>query len=88
VKIKQQEKYHGSKINQLLQRYSIAQIEFEKILGFKKAILITTQIKRDVVGNELLGNCSIPQLENVLKKLRSSYSQYRDLIKNKGDEAI
>jgi len=62
------------KINELLKRYAIAQIEFEKIVGFKKAIQITTQIKRNVVGNEFLSNCSEPQLKNVLKQLRNSYA--------------
>ena len=75
MKTKQQEKYLGSKIDELLKRYAIAQVEFEKIVGFKKAIEITVQIKRSVVGNELLSNCSEPQLKNVLKQLRSSYQR-------------
>ena len=46
MKPRQQEKYLGSKIDELLKRYAIAQVEFEKIVGFKKAIQITTYIKR------------------------------------------
>ncbi len=42
MKTKQQEKYHGSKINELLKRYAIAQIEFEKIVGFEKAEFYVT----------------------------------------------
>ena len=74
MKTKQQEKYLGSKIDELIKRYAIAQVEFEKIVGFKKAIDMTVQIKRSIVGNELLSNCSEPQLKNVLKQLRSSYA--------------
>ena len=74
MKTRQQEMYLGSKIDELLKRYAIAQVEFEKIVGFKKAIQITTYIKRKIVGNELLSNCSEPQLKNVLKQLRSSYA--------------
>jgi len=74
VKIKQQEKYRGSKINELLERYAIAQVEFEKIVGFEKAIDMTVQIKRSIVGDKLLSSCSEPQLKNVLNKLRGLYA--------------
>jgi hypothetical protein len=74
VKTKQQEKYHGSKINELLERYAIAQVEFEKIVGFEKAIEMTVQIKRSIVGDKLLSSCSEPRLKNVLNKLRSLYA--------------
>ena len=84
MKTKQQEKYLGSKIDELSKRYAIAQVEFEKIIGFKKAIEITIQIKRSVVGKELLSNCSEPQLKNVLKQLRSSYQKLLKERNNNG----
>jgi len=74
VKTKQQVKYRGSKINELLKRYAIAQVEFEKIVGFEKAIEMTIKVKQKVVGYKLLSDCSEPQLKNVLRKLRSLYA--------------
>tara|TARA_R110000824_G_scaffold71882_2_gene183845 strand:+ start:1422 stop:1703 length:282 start_codon:yes stop_codon:yes gene_type:complete len=77
--MKAAQRHRGSKTNQLLEKYSIAQVEFEKIVGFEKAIEMTIQIKIKVVGYELLSNCSELQLNNLLKKLRSLYAH---VVKN------
>ena len=68
------QKHHGSKINELLEKYAIAQVEFEKIVGFDKAIQMTIEVKRNIVGYELLSNCSERLLNNLLKELRSLYA--------------
>ena len=68
------QKHHGSKINELLEKYAIAQVEFEKIVGFKKAIEMTLEVKRNTVGYGLLSDADTSSIKTTIKRLRSLYA--------------
>jgi len=62
----------------LISKYAIAQYEFEKIIGFKKAIRLTVQEKSKINGDKCLSEFTNSKLENLLFKLRYLYSKLKE----------
>ena len=58
----------------LFTRYARAQYEFEKIVGFKKAIEMTLEVKRNTVGYGLLSDADTSSIKTTIKRLRSLYA--------------
>ena len=63
----------------LISKYAIAQYEFEKIIGFERAIKLTVDTKRKIIGHGYLSDASKSKLLNLLAKLRYLYAQ---VVKN------
>ena len=58
----------------LFTSYARAQYEFEKIVGFEKAIEMTLEVKRDIVGYGLLSDADTSSIKTTIKRLRSLYA--------------
>ena len=58
----------------LISRYALAQYEFEKIIGFEKAISLTVQEKRKIIGYKRLSNATNSALVKLLARLRRLYA--------------
>ena len=63
----------------LISKYAIAQYEFEKIIGFKRAIRLTVDTKKQIIGHGYLSDAPKSKLLNLLAKLRYLYAQ---VVKN------
>ena len=57
----------------LISKFALAQYEFEKILGFKKAIKLTLEEKQKVCGYKCLSKYSNSKIKCLLKNLRHLY---------------
>ena len=58
----------------LISRYALAQYEFEKIIGFEKAISLTVREKRKIIGYKCLSNATNSALVKLLARLRHLYA--------------
>lgn len=65
----------------LISKYAIAQYEFEKIIGFEKAISLTATQKRKIIGYKCLSDAKNSVLIKLIAKLRYLYAQV--VLKNK-----
>ena len=58
----------------LISKYALAQYEFEKIIGFKKAILLTVEEKKKIIGHKYLSDAENSAIVKLLAKLRYLYA--------------
>ena len=59
----------------LISKYAIAQYEFEKIIGFEKAISLTATQKRKIIGYKCLSDAKNSVLIKLIARLRYLYAQ-------------
>ena len=78
----------------LFTSYARAQYEFEKIVGFEKAIEMTLEVKRNTVGYGLLSDADTSSIKTTIKRLRSLYahvlkqhSNFRERSIDEGDSS-